>query len=242
MSDELVKHLIRIINDYCFKNSASVFVNEFSLFLAPKIAKLSKTPSLTYREFKQTAEKYRNFFIANDLASASFCKKLYEHIIHELSFVTVDSFYDDIVEFKRKMENGNYRGYPKDTKEDTLRSTLSVYIKEETFCEPRSSSGFNDITVPSQKTIIETKLWKGPKYYYSGLPELDEYLTKSKYQEGYYVIFDYTRNPNDIIKARGEMFDMTYNGKNIHVFFVLMNRVPPSQKYKQSKREKTDLA
>lgn len=50
------------------------------------------------------------------------------------------------------MENGNFRGFPKaSTSEDTLRSTLSIYIQQETFCEPRSGAGNNDITVPTEK-------------------------------------------------------------------------------------------
>lgn len=237
MSDEFVKHLIRIINDYCFKNSSSLFVNEFSLFLVPKIVKPMKSNTLTYREFKKIAEKRKDFFIANDLSSSLFCKELYKNILYELSFITADNFYDDIVNFKRVVENGNYRGFPKGTSEDTLRSTLSIYIREETFCEPRSSSGFNDITIPSQKTIIETKLWKGKEYYNAGLPELNDYLTKANYQEGYYVIFDYNQSSNEIIKTFGEVFDIHYDGKIIHVVFVLMNRVPPSKKYKSKKQK-----
>lgn len=237
MSDEFVKHLIRIVNDYCFKNSSSSFVNEFSLFLAPKIVKPIKSNALTYREFKKIAEKRRDFFVANDLNSATFCKELYKNIIYELSFITADSFYDDIVNFKRVVENGNYRGFPKGTSEDTLRSTLSIYIREETFCEPRSSSGFNDITIPSQKTIIETKLWNGKEYYNAGFPELNDYLTKSNYREGYYVIFDYTQAPNEIVNSCGEIFDTTYEGKTIHVIFILMNRVPPSKIYKSKKQK-----
>ena len=237
MSDEFVKHLIRIINDYCFKNSSSQFVNNFSLFLAPKIAKPMKSGSLTYREFKKTAEKRKDFFVANDLNSSVFCKGLYKNLMYELSFISADNFYDDIVNFKRVVENGNYRGFPKGTSEDTLRSTLSVYIREETFCEPRSSSGFNDITIPSQKTIIETKLWKGKEYYNAGLPELNDYLNKANYQEGYYVIFDYSQSSNEIIKSSGEVFDITYDGKMIHVVFVLMNRVSPSKIYTSKKQK-----
>ena len=237
MSDEYVKHLIRIICDYCFRNASSVFVNEFSLYLAPRISKQMRSGSLTYQTFKNTAEKRSDFFVANDLNASSFCKGLYKNLQYELSFVSADSFYDDIVNFKRIVENGNYRGFPKGTSEDTLRSTLSIYIKEETFCEPRSSSGFNDITIPSQKTIIETKLWKGKEYYNAGLPELNDYLAKANYREGYYVVFDYTQSPNEIVKECGEVFDRTFDGKTIHVIFILMNRIPPSKIYKSKKQK-----
>ena len=237
MNDVLTKQLIRIICDYCFRNSASTFVNEFSLYLAPRIAKPIKSNSMTYQGFKRLAEKRKDFFVANDLTPTPFCKGLYKQLIYELSFVAVDSFYDDIVNFKRVLENGNYRGFPKGTAEDTLRSTLSVYIREETFCEPRSSSGFNDITIPSQKTIIETKLWNGKEYYLAGFDELNDYLTKANYHEGYYVIFDYNQSPNEIIKSCGEVFDTTYESKTIHVIFVLMNRISPSKIYKSRKKD-----
>lgn len=237
MSDDFVKHIICIINNYCFKNSSSLFVNEFSLYLASKIVKPMKSNSLTYQEFKKIAEKRNDFFIANDLTPSSFCKGLYKNLKYELSFVSADSFYDDIVNFKRVVENGNYRGFPKGTTEDMLRCTLSIYIREETLCEPRSSSGFNDITIPSQKTIIETKLWNGKEYYLAGFPELNDYLTKANYKEGYYVIFDYNQSPNETIKSCGEVFDTTYHGKTIHVVFILMNRVSPSKIYKSNKQK-----
>ena len=101
------------------------------------------------------------------------------------------------------MENGNFRGFPKkEVSEDTLRSTLALYIQQETFCEPRSSSGNNDITVPSEKVIIETKLWNGIEYYNSGFPELNDYMDKSNYTEGYYIVFDYNKTPNVVMKER----------------------------------------
>lgn len=131
------------------------------------------------------------------------------------------------------MENGNFRGYPKDkTSEDTLRSTLALYIQQETFCEPRSGAGNNDITVPSEHIIIETKLWKGQEYYNLGFPELNDYLEKGKYFEGYYIIFDYNQNPNSVIQKHGDIFDEQYDGKLIHVIFVMMNATRPSQIYK----------
>lgn len=121
-----------------------------------------------------------DFFHANDLDIDSFCKGLFEKLNYELQFYTDISFHSSIVEFKRKIENGNFRGFPKGTtSEDTLRSTLSVYIRQETFCEARSGAGNNDIVVPSEKTIVETKLWNGPEYYKSGFPELNDYLAKN---------------------------------------------------------------
>lgn len=118
-----------------------------------------------------------------------------------------------------------------------MRGTLVLYIKQETFCEPRSSTGNNDITIPSEKVVIETKLWKGREYYNSGILELHSYLTSYNYSEGYYVIFDYNKSTNEVIKEEGEVFDIMYSGKKIHVVFVRMNTTVSSQIYKESKKK-----
>ena len=61
-------------------------------------------------------------------------------------------------------------------------------------------------------------------------------MDKSNYTEGYYIVFDYNKTPNVVMKERGEIFDTKYQGKLIHVVFVKMNAVRPSQIYKEEKR------
>lgn len=236
--NDISKTVIRIIQDYCFNNSTPIFCNEFAITISPHIIKSVKTNSLDLDKLKNIAKKRNDFFIANGVRITPFCKGLFIKLNYELSFYEYESFYDSIVTFKRKMENGNFRGFPKkEVSEDTLRSTLALYIQQETFCEPRSSAGNNDITVPSEEVIIETKLWDGIEYYNSGFPELSDYLDKSNYTEGYYVVFDYNKTPNIVIKEQGEIFDTKYQGKLIHVVFVKMNAVRPSQIYKEEKRD-----
>lgn len=236
--NDIQKTIIRITQDYCFGNSASILCNEFAMTIAPHIAKQLNMGGLDLSGLHTIAKKRKDFFIANEIDISAFSKGLFKKLNYELSFYEYESFYDSIVTFKRKMENGNFRGFPKKKiSEDTLRSTLALYIQKETFCEPRSSSGNNDITVPSEKVIIETKLWEGTEYYNSGFPELNDYLDKSNYSEGYYVVFDYNKTPNVVMKEQGEIFDTNYQGKLIHVVFVKMNAVRPSQIYKEEKRE-----
>lgn len=233
MGQDISKTVIRIIQDYCFNNSASILNGEFVLTVSPLVTKAINAGNLNLYRLSQIAQKRKDFFHANNLDITIFCKGLFKKLNYELSFYADVSFYNSIIEFKRKMENGNFRGYPKDkTSEDTLRSTLALYIQQETFCEPRSGAGNNDITVPSEHIIIETKLWKGQEYYNLGFPELNDYLEKSKYFEGYYIIFDYNQNPNSIIQKHGDIFDEQYDGKLIHVIFVMMNATRPSQIYK----------
>ncbi len=236
MSEDIAKTVIRIVQDYCFKNSASILNNEFVLTVSPLVTKSIRAGTLNLGEIRKLAQKRIDFFHANDLDITTFCKGLFNKLNYELSFYVDISFKDSMIEFKRKMENGNFRGYPKDKiNEDTLRSTLALYIQQETFCEPRSGAGNNDITVPSEKIVIETKLWNGKEYYKSGFPELNEYLDKSKYIEGFYIVFDYNKNDNEVIKKQGEIFDERYQGKLIHIIFIRMNATRPSQIYKKSR-------
>lgn len=235
-NDELIQRIIKIIGDFCFKESSPTLSNEFSLYLSPLIVKIIEGNNFNYRKFKQFAKKRQDFFIANDLDADQFCKYLYAKIKAELSYFTSESFHDELIEFKRRVENGNYRGFPKQSSsEDTLRSALDIYIRKESFCEARSSSGRNDIVIPSEKSIIETKIWNGEEYYNAGIPELHDYLDKANYKEGYYIVFDYNKNINRIIAKNGECFTVDYKGKQIHVIFVLMNRESPSKLYNAAK-------
>ena len=183
---DISKTIIRTIQDYCFSNSAPLLSNEFALYIASSLSAAIERKELTPGTFAKNAEKRKDFFQANDLNIKVFCKGLFEKLNYELDFIEDISFFGAIKEYKRKMEDGLCKNYPqKTTFEAALRGTLVLHIKQETFCEPRSGSGNNDITVPSEKVVIETKLWKGREYYNSGIPELHSYLTSYNYFEGY---------------------------------------------------------
>lgn len=238
--NDLSKTIIRIIMDYCFSNSAIYNNDKFALTLSSKIINLRKK-EYDFSLFYEEAKKRTDFFVANEINCFEFCKGLYKKLNQELSFYTPTTFFDLIVEFKRKIENGAFRGFPKaKTSEDTLRSTLTIYLDVEAFCEPRSAAGNNDITVPSCKTIVETKLWEGEEYYNSGFPELNEYLEKYNYKTGYYIIFDYNKSINKIMKSNGAIFSTKYCNKDIQVFFIRMNEVRPSEVYKTNKDNKAE--
>lgn len=234
---DISKTIIRIVQDYCFSNAASLLSNEFALYISSSLSGAIEKKELTAGAFAKVAVKRKDFFQGNDLNAKAFCKGLFEKLNYELAFIDDTSFFGAIKEYKRKMENGVCKGFPKETtSEDALRGTLVLYIKRETFCEPRSGTGNNDMTIPSEKTVIETKLWKGEEYFNSGIPELHSYLSNYSYSEGYYVVFDYNKSTNKVIKENGEVFDIMYSGKKIHVVFVRMNATVPSQIYKESKK------
>lgn len=234
---DISKTIIRIVQDYCFSNSAPLFSNEFALYIASSLSAAIERKELTPGAFAKNAGNRRDFFQANDLNAKAFCEGLFKKLNYELAFIEDVSFLGAMKEYKRKMENGVCKGFPKEaTSEDTLRGSLVLYIQRETFCEPRSGTGNNDITVPSEKTVIEVKLWKGREYYNSGIPELHSYLTSYNYSEGYYVVFDYSKSANEVIEGNGEVFDIIYSGKTIHVVFVRMNKTVPSRIYQESKK------
>lgn len=238
MNMDITKSIIRIVQDYSFKNSAPLLSSEFAMYIANSLSAAIELKELTVGLFTKTASKRKDFFLANNLDVKRFSKGLFAALNYELSFLNDVSFFASLKEYKRKMENGVHKGFPKGTLEDGLRGTLQLYIKQETFAEPRSGAGNNDITVPSERTVIETKLWKGPEYYNSGIPELHSYLTNFNYSEGYYIIFDYTKSPNEVIKENGEIFDVLYSGKVIHVIFIKMNATAPSKLYAEAKKQK----
>lgn len=238
MITEIEKTILRVIQDFCYKMKKDVLSSEFSLTISPKIAQLVNSSTLTHKAFIEICKKRKDFFYANDLEISTFSKILYRHLKKELSYYNFNTFADMLLEYKRRMENGSLKGFPKGTLEDTLRCDLSNYISYENFCEPRNGSGNSDIVIPSKKVIIETKIWNGKEYYKSGIPELEEYLKCQNYNTGYYVIFDYNINSNEIIKKSGEVFKLENSTKDITVIFIRMNKTVPSQIYKTQKEAK----
>ncbi len=235
MKVELEKTILRFLQDYCYKRNIDNLVSEFSLTIASKIAKAVLGDSLTHIKFEKICVARKDFFWANDLDEKLFIINLYREFKKELSYYQFNSLTDALLEYKKRVENGNLKGFPKGTKEDTLRSNLSIYLQYENFCEPRCGSGNSDIIIPSQKAIIETKIWNGVEYYNSGIPELKEYLTKQQYSKGYYIIYDYNMYLNNIIKGNGEFFEISDLLHNIYVIFIRMNPPLPSRIYKTHK-------
>lgn len=235
MNDEIEKTILRIIQDYCYKNRIENLVREFSLTVTSAIAELYIRDNLTHENFRSACKRRKDFFYANDLNADLFIINLYRNIKNELSYYIFNSLHDSLLEYKKRLENGNVKGFPLGTKEDTLRSNLSIYLRYENFCEPRCGTGNCDIIIPSQKTIIETKLWHGIEYYNSGLPELAEYLIRQQYSKGYYIVYDYSLRDNEVIKNKGENFGISLSNVDINVIFIRMNRIAPSKIYKSKK-------
>lgn len=237
MTCDTEKTILRFIQDYCYKRNINNLVSEFALTIVTKIAKAVLSDNLTHIKFQKICAARKDFYLANDLNEKTFLMNLYHELKCELSYYQFNSLTDSLLEYKKRLENGNLKGFPKGIKEDTLRSNLSVYLQYENFCEPRCGSGNSDIVIPSQKSIIETKLWGGVEYYNSGIPELQEYLNKQQYTNGFYIVYDYNLTPNEIIKKSGEFFQANSN-PNIYVIFIRMNPIRPSKIYANVKKKK----
>ena len=237
MTQECEKTILRFVQDYCYKRNINNLVSEFALTIAPNLAKAIMSDSLTHTKFESICTSRKDFFIANDLDKKIFLIGLYQELKLELSYYIFDSLSDSLCEYKKRMENGNLQGFPKGIKEDTLRSSLSIYLQYENFCEPRCGSGNSDIVIPSQQAIIETKIWRGIEYYKNGIPELKEYLIRQHYSNGFFVIYDYSNSTNEVVKEHGEIFSIKDFAFIIHIIFIRMNLISPSQIYKKSKTE-----
>jgi len=237
MNNDSEKTILRIVQDYCYKRNINNLVAEFALTIAPKIANAVLSNCLTHVKFVDICKAGKDFYSANNLDENKFLINLYRELKQELVYYTFSSVIDSLLEYKKRLENGNLKGFSKGTKEDTLRSNLSIYLQYENFCEPRCGSGNSDIVIPTQKSIIETKLWSGVEYYNSGIPELQEYLNKQQYTNGFYIVYDYNLTPNEIIKKSGEFFQANSN-PNIYVIFIRMNPTRPSKIYANDKKKK----
>ena len=238
MNHELEKTILRIIQDYCYKRNINNLVSEFSLTIAPHIAKAISNDNLVYSKFESICNFRKDFYLANDLTNKHTLIDLYREIKTALSYYVFNNLHESLVEYKKRMENGNLKAFPKGTKEDTLRSNLAIYLQYENFCEPRCGSGNADIIVPSQQSIIETKLWNGEEYYNSGISELKEYILRQGYTKGFYIIYDYNISPNNIIKNFGEVFEINDNKLIIYIIFIRMNLISPSKIYNYKKKTK----
>lgn len=96
-------------------------------YIKHKVDAIEKIEFLNLRSNKALQEEYVR----------SFCKGLFEKLNYEFSFLSDMSFAAAINEFKRKMENGVFKGFPKDKiDEDTLRGALVSPISR--FCRRHS--------------------------------------------------------------------------------------------------------
>lgn len=90
------------------------------------------------------------------------------------------------------------------------------------FSEVDSGAGRLDLIVVyrGHRYIIETKIWRGPAEFDSGLTQLTDYLTTEGETRGYYVIFHARPNVYGQLAHEELEFETVQAGKQIYVYLV----------------------
>ena len=80
------------------------------------------------------------------------------------------------------------------------------------------------VTHNQQKYIVETKIWRGHRYYQAGKRQLAMYLKLERVTEGFYVVFDHRQVPAPRVET--EIID----GVTIRCYVIsVMQKVPTEQ-------------
>ena len=79
------------------------------------------------------------------------------------------------------------------------------------------------ITHNQQKSIIETKIWRGEHRYQAGKRQLTAYLRTEGVTEGYYVVFDHREEPEPQVETE------TIDGLTIRSYVIPVMQEPPSK-------------
>ncbi len=78
------------------------------------------------------------------------------------------------------------------------------------------------ITHNQRKYIVETKVWRGQRYYASGKRQLAAYLKLEGVAEGYYIVFDHRRTPEPRVETE------TVDGVTVRSYVIPVIQEQPS--------------
>ena len=78
------------------------------------------------------------------------------------------------------------------------------------------------ITHNQRKYIVETKVWRGQRYYASGKRQLAAYLKLEGVAEGYYIVFDHRRTPEPRVETE------TVEGVTVRSYVIPVIQEQPS--------------
>jgi len=148
------------------------------------------------------------------------------------------NIHSNIMMFKDYIEGTAYEVFRvADTpNEELCRTLLQTFLIPRGFREAHMAGGRCDLIYPEHNIIIETKIWRGEKYFEDGILELKEYLKSQKYRTGYYIVFDNTKKQNAVVKKyKSEVFDIEDDNYLIRCVFITINPIAPSIKNKYIK-------
>ena len=94
------------------------------------------------------------------------------------------------------------------------------------YLEVQTGRGRMDLLIlhNSRKYIVETKIWEGERSYTTGKQQLAAYMQLEDAAEGYYVVFDHRRNPEQRTETE------TIGNFTIHSYAIPVIQELPSQK------------
>ena len=98
-------------------------------------------------------------------------------------------------------------------------------IRGHIYLEGQTGRGKIDLAIfhNTQKYIVETKIWEGPRSYQSGKKQLAAYLKLEGVNEGYYVVFDHRAEPEPRVETE------TIDGLTIRSYVISVVQEIPSQ-------------
>lgn len=228
------KFIISVVQDYCNKRGFTFESERFALSFGGVCANLIDNDSLSIDSVALTLKKYQSFVKGNDLSPEQFAIEIVEEICSNSEYLPQKpEFHTAIENFKAYAEGNLYPAFrvTANPQEETGRTLLQAYMRPRGYREAQMSGGNSDLIYPSEKTIVETKIWHDVERYKDGITELSAYLDSQNYNTGYYVLFDNTQRDNVVITENGsDVFDISYGKHIIHCFFIKIKPVAPSKR------------
>ncbi len=122
---------------------------------------------------------------------------------------------------------------PETPKEFVGQYLLFAYLEQfvrlvhgQMYLEVQTGRGRMDLLIlhNSRKYIVETKIWEGERSYTTGKRQLAAYVQLENATEGYYVVFDHRKNPEQRTETE------TIENFTIRSYTIPVIQEPPSQK------------
>lgn len=237
---ETRKFIIGLVQDYCNRCGYTFESESFSLSFGSHCANLLANNTLSVDSIKALLKKYQSFISGNDLIPEDFSTELIDEISAKLHYVPPKPAFCFAIEaFRKEVEGSLYRAFQVSVtpQEETGRSLLQSYLRPRGFREAQMSGGNCDLIYPTEKTIVETKIWRDRERYLDGITELCGYLDAQDYKEGYYILFDNTLTTNVIVKEKNsKTYDLSSDGHLIHCYFININPIPPSKRRRKAEK------
>jgi len=231
---DMRKFIISVIQDFCNKRGLTFESEKFALTFGSVCASQIENNMLSIDSVALLLKNYQSFIKGNDLSLEQFAVEIVQEICANSDYIPQKpEFHTAIENFKAYVEGNLYPAFQvtANPKEETGRTLLQAYLRPRGYRESQMSGGNSDLIYPSERIIVETKIWHDIERYKDGIVELSSYLDSQSYDTGYYVLFDNTQRDNAVIKENSSaVFDVHYGRHLIHCFFIKIKPIAPSKR------------